>query len=252
MVEGRLAVFGFGFVLARDDGHVHDSAAAFFAKIGRLLHSVPGAAVVYGEVAGFDVEANLTGVGVVVNELLLAKQNPEDILLVRAGQYPQATVGFGAVVEVNPDIEHRHNTLPQEQVTGAVGMPTHLREFAGGRIDVVIDHETVFFVFADAAFVGSEQFDEGLQAGVLQKFVEDFAVVRRKRKTLDHFLAVLINTKLEGNPIDFLYILSKELTLNALDFANEEIDHVSWDKMLKMNDAVLVKKSFLFVGQSLT
>src|SRR5438128_1928403 len=114
MIEGCLALLILGHVFTGDDGNIHYPAAAGFSIQRRLLRTMPDPSVMYRKIACTQVESNLAAVGIIIDEILLAKQQAEDTLLVCTRQYPQPTVLEWGVVQVNAYIQHRHDLLAQE------------------------------------------------------------------------------------------------------------------------------------------
>src|ERR1700735_612694 len=82
MVERRLAVGVFRLVFTSDDRDIQHPATAGLAIKGRLLCTMPDTAVMYGKVAGKQVETNLAPVRVVVDKVLLTEQQPQYTLFV--------------------------------------------------------------------------------------------------------------------------------------------------------------------------
>ena len=74
VVKRGAAIVVFGVVFTRNNGYIHYPAAAFFAKIGRLLHTVPKPAVVHTKVACLHVKARFPAVGIVVDKVFFAKK----------------------------------------------------------------------------------------------------------------------------------------------------------------------------------
>src|SRR5580658_5863444 len=140
MVKGGFAAGILGLVFSGDNRYIHHAAAAKFPNQRRLLGAVPDTAVVYGEVAGLDIKANLAGIGVIVDEVFFAKKEPEHALFMRSRQYPEASVLERGVVKVDADVEHGHDLLAEEEIPRAVGMPAHLRKGTFGHPDIMIQN----------------------------------------------------------------------------------------------------------------
>ncbi len=156
MVERRFAVLVFRHVFARYNRNVHYAPTAGFANKRRLLRPVPKPTIVNRQIARVYIEADFMFIGLVIHEILFAEQHFEDTLLVGTRNNAQATVFVRSWVQVNTNIEHRHDALTQENVAGAVGMPAHLRELTVRRTNVVVQNKAVFFDFSNASFVGLE------------------------------------------------------------------------------------------------
>lgn len=73
MVERRLAFFILGHVFPGNDGDIHNPAATGLPVKRGLLGAVPDPAVMDGEVAGAQVEADFAAIGVIVDKVLFAK-----------------------------------------------------------------------------------------------------------------------------------------------------------------------------------
>ena len=65
----------------------------------------------------------------------------------------------------------------------------------------MIQNKPVFFNFSNTAFVGLKQFDNGLQAGVLQELMEGSTVLRQEAHALNHGAAVFVLAKFKRHPI---------------------------------------------------
>src|ERR1700733_12610450 len=66
MVERSFTFFIFWHVLTGNDRYIHNPAATGFAHVRGLLRPVPDPAVMHGQVTGFQIEADLTPVRIVV------------------------------------------------------------------------------------------------------------------------------------------------------------------------------------------
>ena len=73
MIERCLALLMLGHVLAGNDWDIHDPATAGFAIQRGLLRTMPDTAIMYGQIAGGYVKADLTAVGIIVDEIFFAK-----------------------------------------------------------------------------------------------------------------------------------------------------------------------------------
>ena len=82
MIERSLALLILRHIFPGDDRHVQYAATAGFSIQRRLLGAVPDPAVMYGEVAGAEIETDLPAIGIIVDEVLFAKKKPKDTLLV--------------------------------------------------------------------------------------------------------------------------------------------------------------------------
>jgi len=73
MVEWRLAFFILGHIFPANDGDIHYPPAAGFPIKRGLLCAMPDPAVMNGEVAGAQVEADFAAIGVIVDKILFTK-----------------------------------------------------------------------------------------------------------------------------------------------------------------------------------
>src|SRR5579863_1240535 len=78
VIEGSPALLVLWLVFPGNDRYIHDPAAAGFTIKGGLLGPVPDAAIMNGQVAGLDVEADLPFVGIIVNEVFFSKEKTQD------------------------------------------------------------------------------------------------------------------------------------------------------------------------------
>ena len=123
---------------------------------------MPQTAIVDGEIACFDIEANFSLIRVIVYKLSLAEEQTEEPLGMGTGQYTESAIFGRAIVQVKTDIQHGPDAGPQEKIPWAVSMPSQLFKGAGARIDIVVKNQPIFFILAYPSFIVAEELDKGL------------------------------------------------------------------------------------------
>ena len=73
-----------------------------------------------------------------------------------SGKNAETAVFKRAGIQMDSDVQHRHDLLTQEQIAGAVCMPSHLGKFTFRSAYIMVEYQTIFFIFCYTTFVWLE------------------------------------------------------------------------------------------------
>ena len=65
----------------------------------------------------------------------------------------ESTIFHWAIIQMNSNIEHWHDPVPQEQISWTIRVPTHMCKRTVGDADVMIINQTVLLRFRNASLM---------------------------------------------------------------------------------------------------
>jgi hypothetical protein len=249
MIEWGRTRLGLRRILPRDDRNIHDPATALLAGEWRPLGAMPESPVVYREVTRLDVKTDFPGIGTMIHEIFLPEQHPQHTLAMRTRNDAKSTMVKGAVIQVNAHVQHGHDALSQEKIARAVRMPAHLGETAVRKLYIIIEDESILFVFRNPALERVQQPGQRLEPGIAEQQFEMGGILVQEAHALDGPASLLILTELEGDPVDLGQALVHPLLVDTPDLIQEKAYLFRCDEIAEMNDAMFAEKGNGFRAQ---